>query len=184
MYGKNRSSNRRCPLEQFRPLALLCMLAAVMGMIGCGVDVRTLVQQNADALGRTFLDLLLTDLANQLADAQTVEGDQNDGDADDDNNGGTGDGDGADGDNGDQGDGGSDVLVGDPAPGEALYASCSACHCADGSGGCLPGAPSIIGASAELLDEFPGGGGGSHVPFDLTNQDIVDLEAFLATLGG
>ena len=74
-------------------------------------------------------------------------------------------------------------LVGDPAAGEALYASCAACHCADASGGCLPTATGVVGVSAETLDEFLRGDA-PHPPSDLTDQEIVDLEAYLASLGG
>ena len=155
----------------------ISLAAATMGLGGCGIDVEALFLQSADALGRTCLDLLLTDLANDLADAQEADDDGNGGDADDD-----------DGNGDDEGNGGDedvpfDDLVGDPVAGEPLYASCAACHCADAGGDCLPGAPGVIGASAEALDEFLRGGA-SHPPSDLSNQEIVDLEAYLATLGG
>ncbi len=180
MCGKNRSSNRRCRLAQFRTIALLSMFVAIAAIVGCGVDVQNLFYQGAGALGRTYLDLVLTDLVNELADAQEGADDQDDGDADD------GDQD----DGGDDGGGGNvdgdvpiDELIGDPAAGEPLFASCAVCHCADASGGCLPGTPSVVSASAESLDELLRGGG-THPPSNLTNQEIVDLEAYLATLGG
>jgi hypothetical protein len=41
----------------------------------------------------------------------------------------------------------------------------------------------VTGTSAQLLDEVLRGGG-THPPSDLTDQEIVDLEAYLAILGG
>jgi len=176
MYGKHRSLRDRSPLRQFCAIALLGLFVAIVGTAGCGVDVENLLLSSAGALGRTYVDLMLTDIANAVADANADNGDAGNGDA----NGGEPDG-------GDGDGGGDDVpfdqLTGDPAAGESLYASCVMCHCADGSGGCLPGAPAVIGASAEILDDRLRGSG-THVPSDVTNQEIVDLEAYLASLGG
>jgi len=179
MYGKHRSSRSLNPFRQLRVIALLGMFVAIVGMAGCGVDVQNLLFQSTGALGRTYFDLLLTDLANDLANADDDNGDADDGEPDDgepddgepDDGGGAGD------------DAPFDELAGDAVAGELLYVSCAICHCADGVGGCLPGTPGVIGASAESLDEFLRGHD-THVPSDVTNQEIVDMEAYLATLGG
>lgn len=76
------------------------------------------------------------------------------------------------------GDGGS------AANGEMIYSSnnCSACHCADASGGCALSAPALVGAEASTLSDFlsgvsPHAGG----PLELSEQDLLDLEAYLAS---
>ena len=178
MYGKHRSLRDRNPLRQLCAIALFGLFVAIVGTAGCGVDVQNLLFQSAGAVGRTYFDLMLTDLANELAEADDDNGDADDGEPDD---GEPDDGEPDDGDGGD--DAPFDELTGDPAAGELLYASCAVCHCADGSGGCLPGTPGVIGASAESLDEYLRGHD-THVPSDVTNQEIVDMEAYLATLGG
>jgi hypothetical protein len=148
--------------------------ALLLGSVGCGTNIQEVLFQGGAAIGRTYVDLLLTDWANALADQEDQQDEQPDGGDDAD-----------DGDGGDGGDAGGnfDDLVGDPAAGEPLYASCGGCHCPDGSGDCLPGAGPVIGASAETLDEYLRGSAG-HVPSALTDQEIVDLEAYLASLGG
>ena len=159
--------------------AWLCGVALVAGLVGCGSNFPELLYQSASAAGRTYLDLLLTDVANTVTDALDREDEVSpDGDDDGDDNGD----DNGDDDGGDGGDISFDDLTGDPAAGEPLYASCAACHCADGSGGCIPGATAVIGVSAETLDEFLRGGA-AHPASDLTDQEIVDLEAYLASLG-
>lgn len=74
---------------------------------------------------------------------------------------------------------------GDAAAGEDVYTanSCGACHCADASGGCALDAPSLHDASAEMLNSRPRGDG-EHTggKFDLSDQDISDLGAYLASL--
>lgn len=154
-------------------------IASLLGLAGCGTNLEEILFQSGAAIGRTYVDLLLTDMANTLADQldqedEAVDEDQN---GDDDDDGGDDDGDGG------STDGNFDDLTGDPAAGEPLYASCAACHCADATGDCLPGAGALIGVSAETLDEFLRGDAG-HPPSDLTDQEIVDLEAYLASLGG
>jgi len=146
----------------------------LIGLVGCGSGVNEALYQTASAAGRTALDIFLTELANALADTF----DQTATPPDDDGNGG--DADDGDGNGGDE-DVPFDDLVGDPVAGEPLYASCAACHCADAGGDCLPGAPGVVGASAEALDEFLRGDA-SHPPSDLSNQEIVDLEAYLGSL--
>ena len=174
------------------PVALrrtwLLALPLMISLTGCGTNVEELLRQSASALGRTYLDLLLTDLANDLADAQDRDDDvpddgNGDGDGDGDGNGGNG-GDGGNGNGGDNGGGSFDDLTGDPAAGEPLYASCTGCHCADASGDCLPGLPGLVGVSAETLDEYLRGDTAHPVKqAELTDQEIVDLEAYLASLG-
>lgn len=153
---------------------LLLILACLIGPTGCGTDVNELLYQTASASSQSFLDLLLVDLANALADSLDQEGTAP---------------------SGNQSDGGENPpppppppgdLTGDAASGEEIFASngCAACHCADAAGGCALSAPSLIGSSADTLDNWlrgdaahPGG------KFPLSDQDIVDLEAFLASLG-
>lgn len=174
---RRRSANRGAALFRVSGWPIgPAAIALALGIAGCGTNLDEILFQSATALGRTYIDLLLTDVANTLAerdqDEEPVDGDQNGDDADD----GNGDDDGTT-------DGGFEDLVGDPAAGEPLYASCAACHCADASGGCLPSAPGVVGVSAETLDEFLRGDA-PHPPSDLTDQEIVDLEAYLASLGG
>ncbi len=159
-----------------RPASLL-VVVGLMCLPGCGTNFDEILYQTASATGRTFFDSLLTDLANTLADS--FEG---------------GDtpppGDGPNGDNG----GGDpppsdgpplDQLTGDPGAGEGIYVSngCAACHCADAGGGCALSAPSLVGVGTGTLDDrlrgdvdHPGG------KFNFTNQDVVDLRAYLVAL--
>lgn len=173
---------RRCT----RRVTWAVAVALMLGVVGCGSDPNQVLFETLSAAGRTYVDQLLTDVANTLADRQDDADDEpTDGDQDgDDADGGDGDGDG-DG-NGDGGppDGGFDELTGDPVAGEALYTAntCAVCHCADGAGGCLPGAPPVTGVSAEVLDELLRGDAPHASKVDLTNQEIVDLEAYLASL--
>ena len=75
-------------------------------------------------------------------------------------------------------------TTGAPTAGEPIFASlgCAACHCADAIGGCALEAPSLVGVGSATLDELlrgdaahPGG------KFDLDDQGIADLAAFLAS---
>lgn len=144
-------------------------------LAGCGSDLESILQQSVTAMGQTLLDQLITDVANDLADRL----DQDDADAADD---GDDDGDDADGDDAATDGASFDELTGDAAAGEPLYVSCGGCHCPDASGDCVPGSPALVGASAEALDEWLRGDA-AHIAADLTDQEIVDLEAFLASLG-
>lgn len=62
--------------------------------------------------------------------------------------------------------------------------ACQSCHCPDATGGCKLSAPNIRGKTYDQIDArtrnenvyHPGG------KFQFTNQDIADLEAFLASL--
>ena len=165
-----------------------CMIAAALliTQLGCGVNLNEILFQSASAAGRTYIDLLLTDFQNDLADRfdqdAGADDDQDDGDADagDDAAGDAGDDDA--GDAGDTDDGGLDTLTGDPAAGEPLYASCAGCHCVDAAGGCLLDAPPIAGVDLETLDDFLRGDATHPAKPDLTDQELVDLQAFLASL--
>lgn len=168
-------------------LPILLAAALLVATSGCGVSIDQLVVQSGAALGRSYLDLLLTDLGNALAERAEQDQDLNgDDDADDTDGDGGGDGDGDGGGDGDaDGGGGSlDDLTGDPAAGEPLFASCGGCHCADASGGCLPGAPALVGVSAETLNEHLRGDAAHPAKVNLTDQELVDLQAYLASLGG
>ena len=176
-------------------LGLMAMLLGVlcMGLGGCGTNLNELLYQTASSVGRTAFDLWLTDQANQLTDSDDNgdddptggdDGDADDGDEPDD----------ADGDDGDDGDPGGDDgggigggdLTGDPSSGEIGYNSngCAACHCADATGGCALSAPGLIGVDAATLDDFLRGDASHPSKADLTDQQIVDLEAYLASIGG
>ncbi len=159
-------------------------VALLVGSAGCGTNIEEILFQTATAAGRTFVDILLTDIANTLADELDPLGDSASTSEED---GGGGDG-GTTTDGADEGagDGGAlEDLIGDPAAGETVFTSngCAACHCADAGGGCALSAPSLVGAQADVLDAFlrqdvqhTGG------KFDLSDQGIVDLQAYLASL--
>lgn len=69
------------------------------------------------------------------------------------------------------------------AEGDGVGPACQSCHCPDASGGCRLNAPNIQGRSFILIDarirnpevSHPGG------KFSFTDQDIADIEAFLAS---
>ncbi len=183
-----RSSVRRLPRS--------CVLGTVMlvAIAGCGTDLENVVYQAGAATGRTIVDIGLTQLANALAgvdvpsdtgapddngtpdDSGPVDVDPDD--MQDDPN--VDDGGGPDATNGD------DRPLGDAASGDAVFTSngCAGCHCADATGGCALSAPNIIDADVTLLDEFLILGSSHPIMFDFTSQELADLEAFLATLGG
>lgn len=172
---------------------LSCVLGSIV-LCGCGTDLPELLQQSALSAGRTFLDGLLTDLANALAEPDTGgAGDStDDGTADDSGDEGDepgmDDGTGADGDMDDTGSGLAN-LTGESVVGESLYIinGCASCHCADASGGCALSAPSVVGDSATSLDESLRGEASHPIKVDLSDQEIVDISAYLdslATNGG
>ena len=73
-------------------------------------------------------------------------------------------------------------LVGDPVNGQAVYDArgCVACHGTDGSNGIFQ---DIKGSSQALLDATLRDPDSTHTggtQLDLTDQEIADLEAFLA----
>lgn len=157
--------------------ASLLVVVFFMSLSGCGSNLDEVFYQTAAATGRTSLDLLLTDLANTLADSLDRAGTTAPGDELDEDNGG--------GDTTPPVGPPLEELTGDADAGEGIFASnsCAACHCADAGGGCALDAPSLVGVSTETLDDrlrgdvaHPGG------KFNLTNQDITDLQAYLAGL--
>jgi mono/diheme cytochrome c family protein len=161
----------------------LTAAALFLGLAGCGTNLEEILFQSTTALGRTAFDVFLTEVANDLADAldrDDMPPDDGDGDADNGDNGGDGDGDGGDG-----GDGGTNGTDGVGA-GEAIYADngCAACHCADATGGCALDAPSLVSVDPDILagslnGDTPHPGG----TVDLSDQELADLAAYLASLG-
>lgn len=91
------------------------------------------------------------------------------------------------------------TLAGDPSAGQALYATCSACHGNQAQGNEALGSPALAGLNdwylREQLEKFMSGARGSH-PADTTGQQmraamqvlgdetaIDDVVAYIATLG-
>lgn len=170
-----RPSGRR--IRPVRPLCCTGLLGLVLlgPMIGCGTQAGETFFTTGTATAQTLFDLWLTAFANGLADflVPLDQAGQNP-PADGGQNGGNG--------GGNLGD-----LTGDAANGQTLFTanSCANCHCADASGGCALNAPNITGVSVDQVNDrlrgsisHPGG------KFDLTDQEIVDIQAFLASLGG
>jgi cytochrome c553 len=62
--------------------------------------------------------------------------------------------------------------------------NCAGCHCADASGGCALSAPPIIGVTAEMLDSVLRGDQAHPTKVELSDQDLADLQAYLASLAG
>lgn len=156
------------PFFHARRFACLCAVG-LFATTGCGTNLIDVATQTANAAATTAFDNFLTFLANSLIDSTqpgtTTPPDQ-------------------DGDQPDIDDTTPfDQLTPDPTAGQTLYLSnaCGACHCPDATGGCALNAPSLIGVSNDTLDSFlrgsaahPGG------KFSFSNQDIVDLQSFLA----
>ena len=155
----------------------------LLGLIGCGSGVNEALYQTASAAGRTALDIFLTELANALADTfdQTATPPADDGE--DGTEDGNGDGN-WDVDDGDGEDVSPDELTSDPDAGQAVYADngCAPCHCDDGSGGCAMSAPGLVGASFDTLSDDLGGDSVHFGQGPLSNQELVDLEAYLGSL--
>jgi len=120
-----------------------------------------------------LVDRLLTEAANSLLDSLDDVGQTEpaDGESPD-----------TDGDGGGEVD--FDALTGVEAEGESLFAGqgCMGCHCTDVTGGCVGGAPGVVGIAAETLDAVLRGAATHPVKPSMTDQDIVDLEAYLASL--
>jgi len=155
---------------------MLLMLPFV-GITGCGINLSESLYQAGAAAGRTALDLWLTDLANQLADAAVDTTDpapDGDGMAPDDDADGSGGSDGP----------GFGATDGDATDGEAVYVStgCAGCHCDDGVGGCALSAPAVAGAAADVLDAVLRGEAIHPVRVDISDPDLADLEAYLTAL--
>lgn len=157
-----------------RSFVKVIALLVLVGVVGCGSGVNEALYQTASAAGRTAVDIFLTELANALADAFDPAAAPP---ADDDATNGEE----ADGDEGD-GDVPADELIPDPDNGATLYlAGCAACHCDDGSGGCAAGAPSVVGVSFDVLSDYLGNGATHFGQGPLTDQELVDMEANLAS---
>ena len=161
----------------------------LMALAGCGTNIEALVAQTGNAAAITVLDLVLTNVANSVADAFDQTDRPSTGEAEDDGGGGwlgvvgagggdiqnigptpfDGFNDGGDGLNG--GDGG------DESPGAALYAeNCASCHGSDGASGF---APDVTGMAADVLSA--GLESGSHGSISLTDEEVAELETYLAS---
>lgn len=154
------------------------VLIGVGAFLGCGTNFNDLAYNTLSASGQTLLDLLLTEAVNNILDGTQTD------DNDNDNGGGDNGNDNSAPDNDNTG-GGLDDLVGDVANGSELYAAnCASCHCADATGGCLLDAPGVVGATATVLGEFVRGEASHPAKRDWTDQEVVDAEAYLASLAG
>ena len=145
------------------------LLAAVVlaGLVGCGTNIDALLAQTGSAMATTTADILLTDFANQVADAFDQNAPRPVDDGEDADDGGDGDDD-ADGDDG----GDADA---DGADGATLYAdNCASCHGADGASGF---APDITGMTADELSL--GLESGAHGAISLTGEQVVAIAEFL-----
>jgi mono/diheme cytochrome c family protein len=163
----------------------LVSVVLILGLGGCGTSINEALYQTVSAAGRTTLDIFLTEFANALAQAFTpTTPPADDGDDGADNGDGANGGDVTDGDgDGDGGDVSPDELTPDPVAGGAIFADngCGACHCDDASGGCAAGAPGMVGLSYDALFDTVGGGTMHFGKPSLTTQQLVDLEAYLAS---
>ena len=168
-YARTQSRRKRFINSRCAPLVL--GIAALV--TGCGTDWQQVLIQESTAVGVTLVDRLLTEAANSLLDSLDEVGQPEP--ADDEPPVTDGDGGGAV---------DLDTLTGVEAQGESLFAGqgCMGCHCADATGGCVGEAPSVVGVAAETLDAVLRGSATHPVKPSLTDQDIVDLEAFLASL--
>jgi mono/diheme cytochrome c family protein len=136
-------------------------------ILGCGTNAGDLAGQYAEAVLQTAVDQWLTSLANEL-NGTPIEPDVDDSTPGD----------------GDTGDGGTEEPGGDTVRGGELYTAngCGGCHCPDASGGCGLGAPAIIGASVEAITSILDPASGHPTQPELTETDVADLAAYLATL--
>lgn len=153
----------------------MMMAALAIGLAGCD-SLDQLALESGEAGFRTAVDLSVTAFFNQVVgnreQPETPPEDTTGGDTGGDGGGGDG--------------GGGDGAGGDPAAaGETVFAAnnCAVCHCADAGGGCALDAPSLVGVEAARLDEMLRGAG-AHPggKFDLGDQDIGDLEAYLSSV--
>lgn len=150
-----------------KSITSLFVASPALGLfLGCGSNAGDLVVQYAEALAQTAVDQWLTELVNDL-NGTPIEPDDSDSTPGD---GDTGNGDGE--------------PSGDPVQGASIYAanSCGACHCADAGGGCALSAPAIIATSHESIASILVEDSGHPLQPVLSETDIADLEAYLATL--
>lgn len=167
-------------------------IALLLFGLGCGSGVSEALLLALESGARTAVDVFISDLLTNLPDIVTtlppIAGEPADGD-----DIVAGDGDSGDG-NDDPGggdlpdDGGGGELVANAASGEMTFVmnACGLCHCDDASGGCLSGSPDLRATDIETVREKLQGEPvhvGGKFP-DLTQQELVDLVAFLADLGG
>lgn len=147
--------------------AYLVLLAAVASLSGCGSNASDILTQYAQAAAQTAVDQWLTSLANQI-NGTPIEPDDDDPTPGD----------------GDTGNGETDQPVGNPVQGEELYTAnnCGGCHCPDASGGCALSAPAIIAASVDNVASILDVASGHPFRPELTETDVGDLAAYLATL--
>ncbi len=136
-----------------------------LGVSGCGTNVQDILYQTGSSVGRSFYDMLLTEMVNDIADAfdTTADDAADDEDADDDGEDPADDG--ADDDADDDGDDGA-------APdGATLYAdNCAACHGDDGASGF---GPDVTGLSAD--DMAAGLESGTHAGISLTDDEVAAI---------
>lgn len=146
-------------------------------VFGCGSGIQQAIGGAAESGTRTFLDILLSDTLANLPDLFSFNGNG----TTDNTGGNTGGNGGNTGGSGTGGTGGTD-LTGVAADGEAIFTSvCHACHCG-GTVDCSGGGIDLSGVGYDRIDEKLRGTsfhGGGKFP-DYTDQDIADLEAFLA----
>ena len=137
----------------------LCASAVLVGLVGCGSNMDSILAQAGSAAGNTALDLLLTDFMNQAADAFDQNAPQPAGD----------DADAADDDD-------DDAPTGSPGEQAFAAAGCGACHGAAGEGGSAP-ALSGVDQTDALNARFADGA--VHLGTTLTAQEIADVAAWL-----
>lgn len=76
-------------------------------------------------------------------------------------------------------------LVGDPAAGEALYASnCASCHGADGEGGSGPAMADVSGESEAEIADVVLYGAGDMPAIDVDDQAAADIAAYVVETWG
>ena len=151
----------------------LVLATLAVPFAGCGTNLDEVLFQSGAATGRTLIDLWLTDFANRLADSLDPNGAAagDGGSTTDQGGGGTGGG------------AGSTDLTGDPAAGQTVFTAnnCTSCHCADASGGCALSAPPIAGVASDTIDARLRGDASHPLKVALSDQDLADLQAYLAS---
>lgn len=155
---------------------------------GCGTDLGEALLFAGDSAGRTFIDVLISDFYSDAPELVTFPGrlgDATDDDAAPEETAADMDAEeSAPLEEEDIEDIVDLELAGDADRGVAVFTAnfCTACHCDDASGGCLPTAPDVRGTNVTTLQEKLQGDEphvGGTFP-DLTAQDLADLQAFLA----
>ncbi len=159
-----------------RNIMTSAMLTAI-ALCGCGTNFDALLLQSLAARGTTVLDLIITDVVDQVVDNL----DQTPVDQPGDNDGP----DSSDGPDNSNMDPPPDDLMPDTAAGMAFYAAngCGGCHCDDGSGGCALSAPPLFDVNAETTGAILRGEQSHPIaPLDISQQELADLESFFASL--